>query len=36
HLPDFLNRYNYLRPHTALQGRPPITRTPIGVTNLAA
>jgi transposase InsO family protein len=34
-LTDFLDRYNYARPHTALQGRPPITRTPIGVTNLA-
>ena len=35
-LPDFLTRYNYARPHTALAGRPPVTRTPAGVTNLAA
>jgi transposase InsO family protein len=35
-LPAFLAHYNYARPHTALQGRPPATRTPIGVTNLAA
>jgi transposase InsO family protein len=35
-LPAFLQRYNYARPHTALNGRPPVTRTPIGVTNLAA
>ena len=35
-LPDFLDRYNYSRPHTALNGRPPVTRTPIGDTNLAA
>ena len=35
-LPAFLDRYNYARPHTALNGRPPVTRTPIGVTNLAA
>jgi transposase InsO family protein len=35
-LPGFLDHYNYTRPHTALQGRPPITRTPIGDTNLAA
>jgi len=33
-LPGFLDRYNYRRPHTALRGRPPITRTT--VTNLAA
>ncbi|WP_340541103.1 IS481 family transposase [Nocardioides sp. GXZ039] len=33
-LPAFLDRYNYTRPHTALAGRPPVTRTP-GVTNLA-
>jgi transposase InsO family protein len=32
----FLDRYNYARPHTALDGRPPVTRTPTGVTNLAA
>jgi transposase InsO family protein len=35
-LPAFLDRYNYARPHTALKGKPPVTRTPIGVTNLAA
>jgi transposase InsO family protein len=35
-LPGFLTRYNYARPHTALAGRPPVTRTPNGVTNLAA
>jgi transposase InsO family protein len=34
-LPTFLQHYNYARPHTALNGRPPVTRTPIGVTNLA-
>jgi transposase InsO family protein len=31
----FLDRYNYHRPHTALGGKPPITRCP-RVTNLAA
>jgi transposase InsO family protein len=31
----FLERYNYRRPHTALGGKPPISRCP-GVTNLAA
>ena len=31
----FLDRYNYHRPHTALGGKPPITRCP-GVSNLAA
>lgn len=31
----FLDRYNYHRPHTALGGRPPISRCP-GVNNLAA
>jgi transposase InsO family protein len=35
-LAGFLARYNYIRPHTALGGRPPVTRTPNGVTNLAA
>ena len=35
-LPAFLHRYNYARPHTALNGKPPATRTPTGVTNLAA
>ncbi|MGH3333046.1 MAG: IS481 family transposase [Nocardioidaceae bacterium] len=35
-LPDFLDRYNYARPHTALKGRPPASRLPAGVTNLAA
>ena len=34
-LPSFLNRYNYARPHTALAGKPPVTRTPARVTNLA-
>ena len=34
-LDGFLDRYNYARPHTALNGRPPVTRTPNGVTNLA-
>ena len=33
-LPGFLDHYNYARPHTALNGRPPITRTPTGGTNL--
>src|SRR6478609_3712867 len=32
-LQAFLDRYNYRRPHTALGGRPPVTRTT--VTNLA-
>ena len=31
----FLDRYNYRRPHTALGGKPPISRCP-SVTNLAA
>jgi len=35
HLAAFLRRYNYARPHTALKGKPPVTRTPTGVTNLA-
>lgn len=35
-LASFLDRYNYRRPHTALGGRPPISRVPINVTNLAA
>lgn len=35
-LQAFLSRYNYARPHTALGGRPPVTRTPATVTNLAA
>jgi transposase InsO family protein len=35
-LTGFLAHYNYARPHTALAGRPPVTRTPHGVTNLAA
>jgi transposase InsO family protein len=35
-LSAFLDRYNYARPHTALAGKPPVTRTPSGVTNLAA
>jgi transposase InsO family protein len=35
-LADFLHRYNYRRPHTALKGQPPISRLPITVTNLAA
>lgn len=34
-LQAFLDRYNYARPHTALNGRPPASRTP-AVTNLAA
>jgi transposase InsO family protein len=34
-LPAFLDRYNYARPHTALNGKAPVTRTPTGVTNLA-
>ena len=33
-LQPFLDRYNYRRPHTALGGRPPVTRTT--ATNLAA
>ena len=33
-LQAFLDRYNYRRPHTALGGHPPVTRT--AVTNLAA
>jgi transposase InsO family protein len=35
-LHTFLDRYNYRRPHTALGGRPPISRLPITVNNLAA
>jgi transposase InsO family protein len=35
-LAGFLDHYNYARPHTALAGQPPATRTPNGVTNLAA
>jgi len=35
-LQGFLDRYNYTRSHTALKGRPPVTRVPAGVTNLAA
>lgn len=35
-LAGFLDRYNYARPHTALKGRPPASRLPAGVTNLAA
>jgi transposase InsO family protein len=35
-LHTFLDRYNYRRPHTALAGRPPISRVPADVTNLAA
>ena len=35
-LQAFLDRYNYARPHTALKGRPPASRLPAGVTNLAA
>lgn len=35
-LPAFLDRYNYARPHTALKGKPPASRVPTGVTNLAA
>jgi transposase InsO family protein len=34
-LPAFLHHYNYARPHTALNGKPPATRTPTGATNLA-
>ena len=33
-LTAFLDRYNYRRPHTALGGQPPITRT--AATNLSA
>lgn len=32
----FLDRYIDARPHTALKRRPPVTRVPTGVTNLAA
>ncbi|WP_217898473.1 integrase core domain-containing protein [Haloechinothrix alba] len=35
-LPAFVDRYNYARPHTALNGRPPASRLPATVTNLAA
>lgn len=35
-LQAFLDRYNYTRPHTALKGRPPVSRVPNSVTNLAA
>jgi transposase len=35
-LQSFLDRYNYARPHTALKGKAPASRTPTGVTNLAA
>jgi transposase InsO family protein len=34
-LTAWINHYNYARPHTALAGRPPVTRTPAGDTNLA-
>lgn len=34
-LQRFLDRYNYDRPHTALRGKPPITRAPSSVDNLA-
>jgi transposase InsO family protein len=33
-LPDFLHRYNYHRPHTAVRGLAPVMRTPT-VTNLS-
>jgi transposase InsO family protein len=32
----FLDRYNYARPHTALNGKPPASRLPAGVNNVAA
>ena len=35
-LKPWLDHYNYARPHTALAGQPPATRTPNGVNNLAA
>jgi transposase InsO family protein len=35
-LTGFLDRYNYRRPHTALRGRPPASRLPFTVTNVAA
>ena len=35
-LAAILNRYDYARPHTALNGRPPLSRLPVSVTNLAA
>jgi transposase InsO family protein len=35
-LTGFLDRYNYRRPHTALGGRPPISRLLTTVTNVAA
>lgn len=35
-LPGFLDRYNYTRPHTALKGKPPISRVRATDTNLAA
>ncbi|KGN39777.1 hypothetical protein N801_19055 [Knoellia aerolata DSM 18566] len=35
-LPAFLDRYNYARAHTALKGKPPISRLPVSVNNLAA
>lgn len=34
HLPEWLHRYNWHRPHMALAGRPPITRLPIHGDNL--
>jgi transposase InsO family protein len=36
HLQAFLDRYNYARPHTALGGRPPLSRVSAPDTNLAA
>ena len=35
-LQGFLDRYNYARSHTALKGKPPVSRVPTGVNNLAA
>lgn len=35
-LQAFLDRYNYTRPHTALKGKPPTSRLPATVTNVAA
>ena len=35
-LQTFVDRYNYARAHTALKGKPPISRLPVSVNNLAA
>jgi len=34
YLPEWLHRYNWHRPHSALAGRPPITRLSVEADNL--